>query len=128
MGRKWACTGQGVDLGAAAGADGSGGASDEQRLIGECRREGIGVQVNEKGVGVDPAGDTDGAAGRGGGMAAVADLAQPVGDSARPGGRLGGGPGGHGRIHVVGRGVEWRRRSRLHHRFLVGKLRDNQVT
>ena len=66
---------QGGGLRAAAGDDGSGRADDEQRLVAECGREGVVVQVDDSGGGVDPAGDAAGAAGPGGGMAAVADLA-----------------------------------------------------
>ena len=70
MGQKWACTGQGVDLGAAAGDVGTGRADDEQRLIGELGREVFRVQVEDRAQSVDPAD----AAGPDGGMAAVADL------------------------------------------------------
>ena len=35
-----------MGLGVATEDDGFGGADDEQRLIGECRREVIGVQVD----------------------------------------------------------------------------------
>ena len=46
-------------------------------------REVIGVQVDEAGMGVDHAGHEAGAVGLGGWPAAVADLAQPVGDGGR---------------------------------------------
>ena len=74
MGQKWACTGQGVDLGAAAGDVGTGRADDEQRLIGELGREVFRVQVEDRVQGVDPADAAAGAAGPDGGMVAVADL------------------------------------------------------
>ena len=70
----------------AAGDGGSGGADEEQGMIGEYFGEGIGVQVDDVGSCVDGVRQAIGAVIAGFGLIAVADLAQLVGDGGRSGG------------------------------------------